>query len=101
MILGKDKISIKILYCAAKKTRENLKIDCENLKKCGIIPKLAVIMVGDNPASKVYVKNKNRACEEVGIEFEEYLLNEEKDATSSGILCHFHSADTADPQFKI
>ena len=52
----------------AKKTRENLKIDCENLKKCGIIPRLAVIMVGDNPASKVYVKNKSKACEEVGNE---------------------------------
>lgn len=31
-------------------------------------------MVGDNPASKVYVRNKNRACEEIGIEFEEYLM---------------------------
>ena len=60
----------------AKKIRENLKIDCENLKKCGIIPKLAVIMVGDNPASKVYVKNKSKACEDVGIEYEEFLLEE-------------------------
>ena len=41
-----------------------------------IIPKLAVIMVGDNPASKVYVRNKSKACEEIGIEYEEYLLNE-------------------------
>ena len=31
-------------------------------------------MVGDNDASKVYVRNKSRACEEIGIEFEEYLL---------------------------
>ena len=60
----------------ARKTRENLKIDCENLKKNGIKPKLAVIMVGDNPASKVYVKNKSKACEEVGIEYEEFLLDE-------------------------
>ncbi|MBR3002171.1 MAG: bifunctional methylenetetrahydrofolate dehydrogenase/methenyltetrahydrofolate cyclohydrolase FolD [Clostridia bacterium] len=60
----------------ARKTRENLKIDCENLKKNGIKPKLAVIMVGDNPASKVYVKNKSKACEEVGIEYEEFLLEE-------------------------
>ena len=51
----------------ARKTRQNLKIDCDNLKSKGIIPKLAVIMVGDNPASKVYVKNKSKACEEVGI----------------------------------
>ncbi|MBO6233339.1 MAG: bifunctional methylenetetrahydrofolate dehydrogenase/methenyltetrahydrofolate cyclohydrolase FolD [Clostridia bacterium] len=60
----------------AKKTRQNLKIDCDNLKAKGIIPKLAVIMVGDNPASKVYVKNKSKACEEVGIEYEEFLLDE-------------------------
>ena len=60
----------------AKKTRQNLKIDCDNLKVKGIIPKLAVIMVGDNPASKVYVKNKSKACEEVGIEYEEFLLDE-------------------------
>ncbi len=60
----------------AKKIRQNLKIDCDNLKNKGIYPKLAVIMVGDNPASKVYVRNKNKACEEVGIEYEEFLLGE-------------------------
>lgn len=58
----------------AKKIRANLKIECEELKKEGIKSKLAVIMVGDDPASKVYVKNKSRACEDVGIEYEEYLL---------------------------
>ena len=59
----------------AKKTRQNLKLECDELKKEGINPKLAVIMVGDNPASKVYVKNKSKACQEVGIEYEEYLLD--------------------------
>ena len=59
----------------AKKIRQNLKIDCDNLKSRGINPKLAVIMVGDNPASKVYVKNKSKACEDVGIEYEEFLLD--------------------------
>lgn len=58
----------------AKKTRENLKKEVEELKKEGITPKLAVIMVGDNPASKVYVKNKSKACDEVGVEYEEYIL---------------------------
>lgn len=60
----------------AQKTRANLKIECEELKKQGIKPKLAVIMVGDNPASKVYVRNKSKACNEIGIEYEEYLLEE-------------------------
>ena len=58
----------------AKKIRANLKIECEELNKKGINSKLAVIMVGDDPASKVYVRNKSRACEDVGIEYEEYLL---------------------------
>ncbi len=60
----------------AKKIRENLKIECEELKKEGINPKLAVIMVGNNPASKVYVKNKSKACDEIGIQYEEHLLEQ-------------------------
>lgn len=60
----------------AKKIRENLKLDCEVLKENGVQPKLAVIMVGENPASKVYVKNKSKACEDVGIKYEEYLLQD-------------------------
>ena len=59
----------------AKKIRTKLKIECKELKEKNINSKLAVIMVGEDPASKVYVRNKSRACEEVGIEYEEYLLN--------------------------
>ena len=84
----------------AKKIRSNLKVECDELKKEGITPKLAVIMVGDNPASKVYVRNKSKACDEVGIEYQEYLLDEKtrqeelidliktlnKDETVNGIL---------------
>ena len=59
----------------AKKIRANLKIECEELKQKQIKPKLAVIMVGDDPASKVYVRNKSKACDDIGIEYEEYLLD--------------------------
>lgn len=59
----------------AKKIRANLKIECEELKKRNINSKLAVIMVGEDPASKVYVRNKSKACEDVGIKYEEYLLD--------------------------
>ena len=59
----------------AKKIRANLKIECEELKRKEIKSKLAVIMVGDDPASKVYVRNKSRACQDVGIDYEEYLLD--------------------------
>ena len=61
----------------AKKIREELKKECDELKEKNIYPKLAVIMVGDNPASKVYVKNKSKACDEIGIKYEEYLLKED------------------------
>ncbi len=60
----------------AKKIRVKLKEECDKLKRKGINPKLAVIMVGNNPASKIYVRNKSKACKEIGIEFDEYLLDE-------------------------
>lgn len=60
----------------AKNIREGLKAEVKELKSADINPKLAVIMVGDDKASKVYVKNKSKACEDVGIEYEEYLLPE-------------------------
>lgn len=60
----------------ARKVRESLKSKVENLKKNNIYPKLAVIMVGEDGASKIYVRNKSKACEELGIEFEEFLLGE-------------------------
>lgn len=61
----------------AKRIRENLKVEVDELKKKGIIPKLAVILVGEDPASQIYVRNKSKACNEVGIEFEEIILSEE------------------------
>ncbi|MBR3674200.1 MAG: bifunctional methylenetetrahydrofolate dehydrogenase/methenyltetrahydrofolate cyclohydrolase FolD [Clostridia bacterium] len=60
----------------AQKIRLGLKGEVTELKNNGIIPKLAVIMVGDDKASKVYVRNKSKACEEIGVEFEEFLLDD-------------------------
>ncbi len=61
----------------AQKVRLGLKDEVENLKTKGIKPKLAVIMVGNDKASEVYVRNKSKACNEIGIEFEEFLMPEE------------------------
>ena len=55
----------------AKEIRLKLK---EIVEKENLSPKLAVILCGDDEASKVYVRNKSKACDEVGIEFEEFLL---------------------------
>lgn len=61
----------------AKKIRNKLKIECNELKTKGISSKLAVIMIGNDPASKIYVRNKSKACEDVGIEYKEFILEED------------------------
>lgn len=51
----------------SKKVREGIKEEVAELKKQGIEPCLAVVLVGDDPASKIYVRNKRIACENVGM----------------------------------
>lgn len=58
----------------SKKVRESVKAETEKLKAQGIVPGLAVVIVGDDPASRVYVNNKKKACVEVGFMSEEYAL---------------------------
>jgi len=54
--------------------KSQLKEEADKLKERGINPGLAVIIVGDDPASRVYVNNKKKACEEIGIKSFEYAL---------------------------
>lgn len=54
--------------------RESVKNETAQLKEKGIVPGLAVVIVGDDPASRVYVNNKKKACAEVGFVSEEYAL---------------------------
>ena len=81
--------------------KEQAKAEVQKLNEKGISSCLAVIIVGDNPASRVYVNNKKKACEAVGIKSIEYALPEEtteeellslidklnSDKTVNGILC--------------
>ena len=60
----------------SKQVRQRVKEETEKLKAKGITPGLAVIIVGDDPASQVYVKNKEKACDEVGFYSEKYALSE-------------------------
>lgn len=85
----------------SKAVKENVKAECEKLKSQGVTPGLAVILVGDDSASQVYVRNKEKACEECGFYSEKYALpasttqnelNElvdklNKDSRINGILC--------------
>ena len=61
----------------AQEIRNELKLEVKELKEKGINPKLAVIMVGEDKASAVYVRNKSKACNELGIEFEEFIKGNE------------------------
>ena len=66
----------------SEKIKENLKKEVEELKAKGITPGLAVILVGDDPASQTYVKMKRNACQKVGIysvvhEFPENITEKE------------------------
>ena len=55
--------------------KDEVKEQVAALKKDGGVPCLAVVLVGDDPASKVYVRNKKRACEYCGIKSLEYILD--------------------------
>ncbi len=65
--------------------RAEIKTEAEQLTKGGTQPCFAVILVGDDPASKVYVKSKIKACREAGIESYEKRLPEESTAEE---ICH-------------
>jgi methylenetetrahydrofolate dehydrogenase (NADP+)/methenyltetrahydrofolate cyclohydrolase len=102
-------------------TRERLAAECERIKVAGVDPRLAVVLVGNDPASAVYVKNKEKACHQVGIEPLQITLPEatpeaelldlidrlNKDDTVHGILVQLplprhisaeHVIDAIDPQ---
>lgn len=49
--------------------KKDLKSRCEGLKRRGIVPSMVVVLVGDNPASLSYIRNKKKICEEVGATF--------------------------------
>lgn len=59
------------------RVKEQVRKEAETLREKGIEIGLAVVIVGDNPASRVYVNNKKKACAEVGFNSYEYALPEE------------------------
>ncbi len=59
----------------AQSVKDRVKQAAAELKKQGINPCLATVLIGDNPASATYVKNKHKACEEVGIATKDHKLD--------------------------
>lgn len=59
----------------AKEVQKQIKEELDGLeRRWGLVPGLAVVLVGDDPASHIYVRNKEKACKEVGIKSFEHLL---------------------------
>ena len=80
-------MSARILYGKefAATIKESARLEVEKLKATfGVTPGLSVIIVGENPASKVYVRNKHKTCEELGIVSEVVALPE--DASKETLL---------------
>lgn len=95
--------------------KDKVKAEVETLKGEGIYPCLAVIIVGDDPASRVYVNNKKKACEYTGIKSLEYALPASttqqellklieklnNDDEVNGILCQLPLPETIDEKTVI
>ena len=58
----------------AQRLRAEWKLRADRLNALGIAPGLAAVVIGDDPASKIYVRNKIKACGEIGIRSEEHAL---------------------------
>ncbi len=61
----------------SKAVRDEWRHRADKLKGHGVLPGLAVIIIGDNPASRVYVRNKIKACHEVGLHSESHDMPED------------------------
>lgn len=68
------------------KVKEEIRLETEKLKEQGIEIGLAVVIVGDDPASQVYVRNKEKACETVGFNSFKYALPRKQQKKSYSTL---------------
>ena len=77
----------------AQTVRNEVRQQVADLRARGIIPGLAVIVVGDDPASHIYVRNKSRACQEVGIAVFDHSLPAQTTVMDLKALLHRLNAD--------
>jgi methylenetetrahydrofolate dehydrogenase (NADP+)/methenyltetrahydrofolate cyclohydrolase len=79
----------------AHQVRLDWKVRVESLRGKGVVPGLAMIIVGDNAASKVYVRHKTKACADIGIHSE---VHEFADDATEAMLLDRIAALNADPE---
>jgi len=78
----------------AAQIRSDIAKQVKELRATGLVPGLAVVMVGDDPASSIYVNMKKRACDELGISSRQHLLPA---STSQAELLDLIESLNADP----
>ena len=78
----------------SRQIKEDLKIEVKKLKEKGIIPGLGIILVGNNTSSEIYVRNKLKVCEELGINGKLFRFNEQN--TESEIIAKIKELDNND-----
>lgn len=90
----------KIFYCGetAQKVKDRVKEEVEKIVvDSGVPPKLAVVQVGDIPASSTYVKNKENACKYTGITSEKYWLPEDiREASLISLIDRLNKDESVD-----
>lgn len=79
----------------AKVLKEEIRAEIAQWKDKGVQPKLAVILVGDDPASVVYARSKQKACEGVGMAFELFVMPQ--DSLEAEVLARIESLNK-DPE---
>ncbi len=79
----------------AARVRAEVAEEVARLRQAGVVPGLAVVLVGDDPASQVYVRNKGRACDEVGVVHFDHRLPA---TTTQAELSQLIAALNADPR---
>ena len=79
----------------SREVRNQIKEEVEGIKeKCDLVPGLGVVLVGDDPGSHIYVRNKEKACKEVGILSKEHLLPES--VSQQELIARIHSLNRDD-----
>ena len=78
----------------SRRVLQNLRVEIEQLKQAGHTPGLAVVLVGEDPASRVYVNSKVKACEELGIYSQKWTLPTETTQDELVQLIHQLNVDT-------
>jgi methylenetetrahydrofolate dehydrogenase (NADP+)/methenyltetrahydrofolate cyclohydrolase len=77
--------------------KEKLRLQTEELKAAGVTPGLVVILVGEDPASQIYVRNKEKACQQIGIQSTVLRLPETTTQQElEGHIRRFNEDDTVD-----